>query len=106
MPEKQGEQTPCKFTLITGEPTELQMLEKAGIKDADSLIVGGIENQDSREADVVMLAMLLVLQDALVSCKRDARHPLHVVGQVTPSFQIYPATWKYVKPAGNFSHVQ
>ena len=85
MPEKQGEQTPCTFTLIRGNPTELKLLEEAGIKDADSLIVGGIEKQDSREADTIMLAMLLVLQDAQVRYKRDCRHPLHVVGQVTPA---------------------
>lgn len=90
MPEKQGDQTPCKFTLITGEPTELESLEKAGINEADSLIVGGIEKQDSLEADVIMLAMLLVLQDALLSAKRDARHPLHVVGQVSAALRTPP----------------
>ena len=90
MPEKQGDNTPCKFTLITGEPTELKKLEEAGIKDADSLIVGGIEKQDPREADTLMLAMLLVLQDALVRCKRDPHHPLHVVSQVRYFFRGMP----------------
>lgn len=73
---------PCKFRLIHGDPTKAEMLKEAGVESADALIVGGIEHKDHREADAVMLAMLMVLQDACARYQRSSRTPLHVIGQV------------------------
>ena len=79
---KEETKGPCKFRLIQGDPTKAEMLKDAGVENADSLIVGGIENKDHPEADAVMLAMLMVLQDACARYKRNPRKPLHVIGQV------------------------
>ncbi|KAK9861239.1 hypothetical protein WJX84_011733 [Apatococcus fuscideae] len=79
---KEETKGPCKFRLIHGDPTKTEMLNNAGVENADSLIVGGIEHKDHREADAVMLAMLMVLQDACARYKRSSRKPLHVIGQI------------------------
>ena len=58
------------------------MLTEAGIEEADSLIVGGIESPNHKQADTFMLAMLMALQDACLKGKRRTSKPLHVVGEV------------------------
>ncbi|KAK9839363.1 hypothetical protein WJX84_008646, partial [Apatococcus fuscideae] len=79
---KEESKGPCRFRLIQGDPTKVCMLSEAGIEEADSLIVGGIECLDQKRADTFMLAMLMALQD---TCRRGMRRtskPLHVVGQI------------------------
>ncbi len=90
MPEKQAKGTSCHFSSLSGDPTQLSLVMEAGIAEADSLIIGGIEKEDAKEADTLLLSMLLVLQDALLRCPK-RRHPLHVIGLVrTMSLSLFP----------------
>lgn len=82
MPEKQAKGTPCHFRSLRGDPTQLNLVMEAGIWEADSLIVGGIEKEDPKEADTLLLSMLLVLEDALLRCPNKRKNPLHVIGLV------------------------
>ncbi len=82
MPEEQGSATACHFRSLHGDPTQLSLVMEAGIGEADSLIIGGIEKEDAKEADTLLLSMLLVLQDALLRCSTKRHHPLHVIGLV------------------------
>ena len=82
MPEEQARDTPCRFRSLRGDPTQMSLVMEAGIWEADSLIVGGIEKEDPKEADTLLLSMLLVLQDALLRCPTKRKNPLHVIGLV------------------------
>ncbi|GFH15274.1 uncharacterized protein HaLaN_11471, partial [Haematococcus lacustris] len=72
----------CRFTYLQADhPTSLRALLDAGIKTADAVVLGMNEELQSQvEADALVLASLLQVQDAVIASGR-ARAP-HVVAKV------------------------
>lgn len=55
----------CQFRHVEGSPTSFQSFHQAGVAECDSLLLGGLMNMPSKEADAHMLSTLMQVQDFL-----------------------------------------
>ncbi|KAI8476483.1 MAG: hypothetical protein J3K34DRAFT_259587 [Monoraphidium minutum] len=80
-PSRQGN---CRFNFVVaegGNPTHTKVLSDAGVKSADTVVVGqGAGVGPELETDAKVLASLMQVQDAVMACKRKGAP--HVVAPI------------------------
>eukprot|EP00877_Chromochloris_zofingiensis_P015133 jgi/Chrzof1/9874/Cz04g19080.t1 len=81
-PEWPSKQGTCRFNYITAEyPTSVKVLLEAGIRTADTVVLGEApQGLSDMEADARVLSALLQVQDAVLSSKR--RTAPHLVAPI------------------------
>ncbi|KAK9814063.1 hypothetical protein WJX72_000188 [[Myrmecia] bisecta] len=76
------EQAGCVFKHLPGLPLVSSVLEEAGVATADAVIIGPADDLPDEQADAQMMSMLMLIQDILISTKRERSRPAHVVAVV------------------------
>ena len=61
-PEKQELGTAVRFAFLEGDPSDLAVLKKAEVGDAAAVVVAGLGERESKEADALVLTTLLLVQ--------------------------------------------
>ena len=72
----------CRFTHQKGDPANADQLRKANADTAQAIILGGLQSRPAKEADALTIAIILLLQEVLMTGGRDPRFPAHIVGMV------------------------
>lgn len=80
---EEGVDGPLTLQLLEGDPTQMELLEQAGVPFSDTIIIGGtLSGRSAKEADALTLASLMLVQECLGGSGRDTAQPAHIVGMV------------------------
>eukprot|EP00891_Asterochloris_glomerata_P002795 jgi/Astpho2/2795/fgenesh1_pg.00050_%23_80_t len=81
----------CRFNHIQGDPSSWKSFQKAGMAEADSILLGSVPGIPSKEADAQMLANLMQIEE-FMAANRKQEKPVHIVTNIKHPETVQVAT--------------